>query len=148
MNRKHLVAGLALAVVPFVALAQAVIPEPDVGTVLSAVFAAVNSKNWALLAAAAVVGVVFVLRKVGAKVHPWFATPRGGVVLLAVGGTGSLLLAALSSGQSFSASLLLGCINTALAASGLWSTVKNAAQTKTQQRVCDPIEIANRTCVP
>jgi hypothetical protein len=139
---------LAFSLLPLAALAQSAIPEPDVTSLGATFLAALSGKQYPLLASVVLLGAVWLLRAVGGRFIPALATPRGGAILSAVGGTAALLVAALSSGQPLSVGLVLGCLSTALGASGLWSTAKNVAKGPTQQKVCDPVDIANRTCVP
>jgi hypothetical protein len=150
MRRTSFLAGLTLALcLPLVAFAQA-IPEPDVGGLGAAFLSALSSKNWGLLLAAVVLAAVWGVRALGAKVWPAVATARGSAILAFAGGTAALLVAALGAGQPFSAGLLLGCISTALTASGLWSTGKAVVEKPkpVPSMTCTPEEIANRTCIP
>lgn len=130
--------------------AQAVEPSlVDLGGVL---LSALSGGQYALLGAAGLLLLVLVARKVGGKVHPFFATPRGGAVLaLLVAGLTSLV-ARLSAGAPFSLGLVLEAVVVALSASGLWSVSKNLATkpapVASVDRICTPIEIANGTCKP
>lgn len=137
---------------PFL-LAQAV-AEPSLLDVGGVVLSALSGGQYALLGAAALLLVVLAARKGGAKVLPWFGTPRGGAVLaLLVAGLTSLV-ARLSAGASFSLGLVLEAVTVALSASGLWSTGKALVERKAvpapaeAPAVCTPREIAAGTCQP
>lgn len=150
MKRASLRAGLVLALLPALALAQTAIPEPDVGSLGASFLTALMSKNWGLLLSVALLGVVWAVRALGGKVWAPLASERGSAVLAFLGGTLALLVGALSAGQSFNVSLLLGCVSTALTASGLWSTTKSVVAPKPTMAPdkCSPIQIANGTCTP
>lgn len=129
------------------------IPEPDVGNLAASLLAALSAKNYTLVASILLVGAVWLVRTFGAKAWPALGTPRAGAVLSVVGGTASLLVAALASGQAFTLGLLFGCINAALTANGLWSATKNfikptVPETQRAPTICTPQEIANGTCKP
>lgn len=116
---------LAVVLSPLLALAQvAGIPEPDAGSLGASFLVALASKNYGLLLSIALLAVVWGARAVGGKVWPPIATPRGSAILAVLGGTLALLVGALSAGQVFSLGLLLSCVSTALAASGMWSAGK------------------------
>jgi hypothetical protein len=152
MKRFPLRAGLVLALLPALALAQAAIPEPDVGSLGASFLQALMSKNWGLLLSVALLAVVWAVRAFGGRLWAPIATPRGSALLSFFGGTLALLVAALGTGQSFSLSLLLSCVSTALTASGLWSTTKAVVERAKPQPMaperCTPIQIANGTCTP
>lgn len=135
---------------PFL-VAQA-LPEPsilDLGVIGSQ---AIANKRYDLLVVVALVGLVALARWGGAKAWPWLGTPRGGALLVALGGTGGLLLAALKAGQPLTVDLVLACFLTSASAAGLWSMGKNVAKkpvpAPSLQERCTPIEIANGTCKP
>lgn len=120
---------------------------------LGAQFAqAVHDKQYAVVVIVLLMGGIWLARWGGAKVWPWLGTPRGGAVLVVLGGTGTLLLGALKAGQPLSVELVLGCFLTAANAAGLWSLGKNVIQKAPTQAMaperCTPIEIANGTCKP
>lgn len=148
MRRLSLRAGLVLALLPALALAQAAIPEPDVGSLGASFLSALMSKNWGLLISVALLAAIWGVRAVGGKVWAPLASERGSAILAFFGGTLALLVGALSTGQSFSLALLLGCASTALTASGLWSTTKAVVTPKRAPERCTPIQIANGTCSP
>jgi len=134
-------------------LLSTVVPEPSLLDLGALLVQAITSKHYSLMGSVLVLGLVFLVRYFGAKLHPALGTPRAGAILAGVGGTASLLVAALAAGQPFSLGLLLSCVSTALGGAGLWSVAKNAAQKplpppSESKGVCTPIEIANGTCKP
>lgn len=92
----------------FSVLGQIPDPSADAGGFLSFLLSAVVGRNWILLAAAVCVGLTYLLRTFGAKWVPFFATDRGGAVLVLVigmlGGIGS----ALAEGKPWWAAILGG----------------------------------------
>lgn len=135
-------------------LLSTVVPEPsllDLGTLL---VQAITLKHYSLLGSVLVLGGVFLARSFGTRLHPALGTPRAGALLAGVGGTASLLVAALAAGQPFSLGLLLSALSTALGGAGLWSVAKNATQPTPvpapveTKAVCTPREIAAGTCKP
>jgi hypothetical protein len=129
------------------------VSEPSLVDVGGVLLSALSGGQYALLGAAALLLLVLVARKGGAKVVPWLGTPRGGAVLaLALAGLTSLV-ARLSAGAPLSLGLFLEAVVVALSASGLWSTgkalvEKSAPVTAMSPGICTPIEIANGTCKP
>lgn len=136
---------------PLALFAQA-LPEPSLFDLGGLFVQAISGKQYALGFVVALLGAVGLARWGGAKVWPWLGTPRGGAVLVAVGGTLSLVLAGLRAGQPLTVDLVLGCFLTAATASGLWSIGKNTLQRTPAPQMapdkCTPIEIANGTCKP
>lgn len=133
-------------------LLSTVTPEPSLLDLGALLVQAITTKHYSLLGSVLVLGAVFLVRYFGVKLHPSLGTPRAGAILAAVGGTSSLLVAALAAGQTFSLGLLLSALSTALGGAGLWSVAKNATQKPLppaeSKGVCTPIEIANGTCKP
>ena len=126
-------------------LLSTVVPEPSLLDLGSLLVQAITTKNYSLLGSVLVLGLVFLARWGGTKIHPRLGTPRAGALLVAVGGTSTLLIAALVAGQPFSLDLLVDSFLKAMGASGIWSVVKNATQAK---GVCTPREIASGECKP
>lgn len=152
MKRLTLPAGLALALLPFLALAQG-IPEPDAGSLGASFLTGLSTKNYGLLLSAALLGAVwlarFVAGRIGGAVGEALTSPRGSAVLAFLGGTAALMVGALGAGQEFSLGLLLGCVSTSLTASGLWSVGKAVVEKKPgvtpsmAPQVCSAADIAN-----
>lgn len=156
MKRFTLRAGLALALLPALALAQTAIPEPDAGDLGTSFLSAIATKNWVLLAVVVLAAGVLIARllakRFAGKFGAWIASPRGSAILASVGGTATLLMYAIRNGVPFTLDLLLGCFMTALSASGLWSVGKAVVEKPKPQPMapekCTPIQIANGTCSP
>jgi hypothetical protein len=146
MKRHVLRASLVLALFPVIAFAQ--VPEPDAGSLGASFLVALASKNYGLLLSIALLAAVWVARAVGGRVWPAIATPRGSAILAVLGGTLALLVGGLGAGQEFSLGLLLNCVTTALAASGMWSAGKALGEkkpdvTQSAMPVCSAADIAN-----
>ncbi len=93
----------------------------DPAVVVKLVLDALNGKNWALLACGGVLLVVYLTRRLGASRWPWLSSDLGGIVLSFVTAVAFALVSALSLGQPFTLSVLLGAVLAATSASGLWS---------------------------
>lgn len=132
------------------------VTEPSVLNVGGVIVTAILGKKYTLLGCAALVLAVYAARKGGAKVLPWFATPRGSAFLAFLGGGSTWLFAHLSLGEALTPELISEAIKAALTASGLWSTGKALVERKAvpvpavapEGPICNPIEIANGTCRP
>lgn len=113
-----MLAGLAIGVVllPLLAFGQA----PDVsdpGSIFSTIAAALAAKNWLFLTGGVFVAVVFATRRFGAAWVPFFATDRGGAVLVLACGLLQAAASVIFSGFSWQA-LLDGLFSAFLAAGG------------------------------
>lgn len=84
------------------------------------VTAAAAARNWAMVAAFALVAAVWALRKFGAPKAPFFATPEGGAVLNLATSFSGAFLTALVAGTPFSWGLLLSAFQVSLLAAGGW----------------------------
>ena len=82
---------------------------------------ALTSRNWGLLACAAVLCAVYVVRRFLKARVPWLSSDVAGVLLSVVTATVLSVSTTLAAGQPLTASLLLGAILTAAGASGVWS---------------------------
>ena len=141
---------LSLSLSPL--LLSTVVAEPSLLDLGALLVQAITTKHYSLLGSVLVLGGVFLARYFGVKLHPALGTPRAGAILAGVGGTASLLVAALAAGQPFSLGLLLSAFSTAMGGAGMWSVAKNAAQKPLPpaevNAVCTPREIAAGTCKP
>lgn len=116
--------ALFVFLVPLSALAQT-LPSPDDGmSLLSAVFQAVSSGQWRLVAALAVIAVAFVLRNVLAKKVAWFSTKAGGYVISYTVSLAIVLAPVIQSGQSWSWKLALSLLSLALTAAGGYEALR------------------------
>jgi len=99
-------------------------PEADPMGFVRQLLEAVGGGKWKLLAALVLIGAVYVLRRGGKKLIPWLGTERGGVVLTIGSAVATGLALALASSAPMSVSLILGCVLTAAAASGIFVWIK------------------------
>ncbi len=76
----------------------AVDPERDPGAFVHELEKAAKTKNWPLLTALLVTGIVLVLRKVGVRYLPWIGTDRGGATLAMITGLAAALVAVFGAG--------------------------------------------------
>lgn len=87
----------------------------------AAILDAVRNSNWSLVAALAVVGLVWLTRKYGAKRVPFLGTGAGGAVLSVAYAFGGALLNAVLAGAPISGPLLGSAFVIAFTASGGYS---------------------------
>lgn len=117
-------AVLALTLLPVVALAQAVAPDPtaDLGGFLSALVEAARAGKWPLLVALALIGVVAAVR----KWVPWapLKGKLGGWVLNFVGAAAIAVSAALQGGASLK-DAILPALGLAFAAAGGYEALRD-----------------------
>lgn len=114
---------LFLVLMTGAALAATDIPAPDTDAAgwIKALYTAITSKAWGVVAGLALVGVVYPLRRFGPDV---LKTPFGGLVLaflIALAGTMGVALAA---GAPLSLSLAASALATAATAAGVWEWIK------------------------
>jgi hypothetical protein len=101
------------------------VPDPsNIETFARVVFNAVMTKNWALVAALAVVGLVFVARKYLAPKVPFLATGRGGALLVMVTSLAGAIANAVLAGAPFNVGLLLKAAGVAFTAAGGFAMAK------------------------
>jgi hypothetical protein len=111
--------------VPAPVVAPPLDPEKDPGAVVAALTSAVRGGKWVPALGLVVLLLVWAARRFGARLVPWFATARGGVIL-SVACAGLLVIGgSLATGWSWSA--LLAALEAAAVASGVWSLGKNSA---------------------
>lgn len=116
---------LALSVVPFVAMAQAVVsPDPvtDLGGFLVALVSAAKSGQWAMLGMLVVIGAVAAVR----KFVPWAPLKGkvGGWALNFVGAAAVALLASVQGGVAFK-DAVLPALGLAFAAAGGYEALRD-----------------------
>ena len=99
-------------------------PESDLVGYAVSLYKAVQGRQWVLLVALLVVGLVAAARRFGVRWIPWLATKAGGIVLALVGGVAGTLALALGTGGAFSASLIVDGIVAGLTAAGLYDARK------------------------
>lgn len=123
---KKLIVSFAL-LFPVVALAQAVMPDPDAGVAgfAAAIYQAFAAKNWAVLIALGLVGLVSLARHYGGKVWPFLGTDRGGALLSLVGGLGIAVFTAATAAGTHTVLQVLGtALLMTITASGTYVLVK------------------------
>lgn len=107
-------------------LAQ-IAPNPEnLSEFFGLIVSAVGTKNYGLLIALAVVLIVYLARKFGAKYIPWLGTSRGGFALSLGSALGlSVFAAATAEGQHSLVEVLKTALLACVSASGTWSLLKN-----------------------
>jgi hypothetical protein len=105
------------------ALAATAPPPPDqnASAWLQALYVAVTSKQWGVLAGVGLIGIVYPLRVFGPDV---FKTAFGGLVLAFAISLAGTLGAALAVGVTISWMLVASALATAATAAGLWEWIK------------------------
>lgn len=130
MRRFPLLILCILLVAPVIAMAQdftALGPEQ----LAKLIFGAVQTGNWKLVAALAVVALVWLARRVGGNYIPLLKTDRGGALLVLLLGVAGALATAFTAGATLTAQVLFHGITTGIMAAGgfnlmkklLWPTV-------------------------
>jgi hypothetical protein len=109
-------------------------PGTDPGGFLSQIATAIGSRNWVLVAALAVLGVVWALRTWGARWVPWFGTDRGGAVLVLSMGILGAVSAELAAGKPPTLAVVVGGLSLGFTAAGGWSVVRRLAGKSDAQR--------------
>lgn len=89
-----------------------------------AIFDAVTSKNYALVAALAVVALVYLARKYAGPKVPFLQTDKGGVLLSLATSFAGALATALFAGGPISLALVSQALIVAFTASGGWSMIR------------------------
>ncbi len=102
---------------------EAISPDSPSAFVQLLVNAAMSGR-WPLLVALALVGIVWLLRKLVAPKVPFFATGEGGAVMNLATSFTLALATALLPGAAFTWSLLWVALQASLVASGGWSLLK------------------------
>lgn len=110
--------------------AASIDPEADPGGFLHALFAAARGGQWRLLAAALLIGLVYLARRFAGKAIPYLRTDRGGVILTLTLGILAGIATALGTAAPFSASLILGGVLTGMTAAGGWVMLRRLISPK------------------
>lgn len=90
------------------------------------IFDAIMSGQWALVAALALILVVFVLRKFVAPKVPFLASDAGGAILVLATSIFGAFGNALAAGQPLSFALAVKALQIGFAAAGGWAVLKKA----------------------
>jgi hypothetical protein len=125
---RFILAFLAVLVLPALALAQAVVPDPTVD--LAAYIQMLGSLwgKWTGLVALLVLGLVYAGRKWGSMLWPWLGTKLGVIVTNAVVSVVGTIAAYLISGAPWSWNVLLEALGAAFTAAGVFSLTKNTKE--------------------
>lgn len=99
-------------------------PADDFGAFLSQVMAAVQAKDYQIIAALALVLVTFVARSWGKRFIPWLNTDRGGAVLALFLGVAGAFVTSLAARVSFGFQTVLDGLVVGVTAAGGWTVVK------------------------
>lgn len=98
----------------------------DIFVLAKQIFDAVMGGQWTLVAALALMLVVFALRKFGAARLPWLASDAGGAVAVLLTSVLGAVATALTAGEVLSPALLLKALQVGFAAAGGWAVLKKA----------------------
>lgn len=117
---------LFLTTLSATALAAADPPTPDTDAAawVKALYTAVTSKEWSVVAGFVLVGLVYVARRWLLGWVAWFKTPFGGLVLAFSMSLAATMGIALAAGTKPSLSLVATALSTAAAAAGVWEWLK------------------------
>lgn len=125
-------AGFDAAVVASTATTFAVapvLPQPDdAADYIGALAAATKGGQWRVLSALVILGVVWALRKWGAKWVPWFATKWGGITLALSMGILAQFVTDLTGPSALTWTFVVNGLVQGALASGAWSMIKNATE--------------------
>jgi hypothetical protein len=119
--------ALSQAAVAPAAAATATMPDPEsnLADFAGAVYQAFAAKNWGVLIALVLVGLVFLARHFGSKAWPFLGTDRGGALLSLVGGLGLSVFAAATAAGTHTVLQVLGTgLLMTVTASGTYVLVK------------------------
>lgn len=97
------------------------------------VLEAFTNKNWALLAVAGIMLLVFVARKYGSAKWPWLATPKAAIYMAFILSVGGAIATSLVAGQAITLALVVKAVLAGLGAMGLWSGTKTMAEAAGKQ---------------
>jgi hypothetical protein len=117
---------------PVLALADASVmaPDPDVDLAgyAALLLERIGSGDYVVAAALALMGVVFLLRRFGARIHPLLGSGKAAVVLTLLAGVGGAVANALLAGAPLTLALVLKGVMVALTSMGLFSGAKAITQ--------------------
>ncbi len=100
-------------------------PEGNLADFAGAVYQAFATRNWGVLIALVLLGLVFLARHFGSKVWPFLSTDRGGALLSLVGGLGISVFAAATAAGTHTLLQVLGTgLLMTVTASGTYVLVK------------------------
>lgn len=111
--------------IPGLLFVQLAVTPDNLADFAGLVLKAAQSGQWPMVAALALVAVVWAIRKWGTPAIPFLGTPEGGAVLNLATGFSGALLTALMSGTPFTWSLAWASLQVSILAAGGWSLFKS-----------------------
>lgn len=103
---------------------DAIDPGKDFGGFAKRAFDAIHSSNWRLLAALALIGIIWALRTYLSKLLPKLSSDRAGALLAVCTGISGAVSNALMAGQPVTLSVLMDGLGLGITAAGGWSVAK------------------------
>jgi 4-hydroxybenzoate polyprenyltransferase len=97
-------------------------PDADAAGWIKALYEAVTSKNWGLVAGVVLIGLVYPLRRFGPSI---FKTGFGGIVLAFLTSLAGTFGIALAAGAKPNLAMIVTAVTTAATAAGLWQWIKD-----------------------
>jgi hypothetical protein len=122
-----LVAATHPPVVPVAATTQPlgkVAGVDDMSGVTGTITKAIDTSNWRVVATAALLFLIWVLRAIGAKFWKFIGTDRGGALLALISGVLVALINGWASGKTFSITWVIQGIEMGVSAAGGWVVAK------------------------
>lgn len=111
--------------IPVLLFAQLAVSPENLGEFVALVLQAAQGGQWPMVAALALVAVVWAARKWGAPQVPFLGTPEGGAILNIATGFAGAFLTALMGGTPFTWGLLWASLQVSLLAAGGWAMLKS-----------------------
>ncbi len=99
-------------------------PYSNGGLFLERVLEAVKSSNWRMLAALAVIALVYAARRWASRVWPWLATDRGGAALVLATAMLGAVVNTWGAGKAMSLQMVLSALQIGFLAGGGYAVVK------------------------
>jgi hypothetical protein len=96
----------------------------DIQTTLTALYGAIQGRQWALVGVLAVVALVYAARTWGGAALPWLRSDRGGAALALLAGIAGALATALLSGTALTPLVVLDGVVLGISASGGYVVVR------------------------
>ena len=113
----------------------------DMSGVTGTITKAIDTSNWRVVATAALLFLIWVLRAIGAKFWKFIGTDRGGALLALVSGVLVALINGWASGKTFSITWVIQGIEMGVSAAGGWVVAKrliSPSDKKTDDKPAEP----------
>jgi hypothetical protein len=113
----------------------------DMSGVTGTITKAIDTSNWRIVATAALLFIIWVLRAIGAKFWKFIGTDRGGALLALISGVLVALINGWASGKTFSITWVIQGIEMGVSAAGGWVVAKrliSPSDKKTDDKPADP----------